>query len=255
MKAVAIIPSRWGSSRFAGKPLARIAGKPMIQWVYERACKAAGIVSAVVATDDARIVEAVEGFGGRAILTGAQNRSGTDRVAEAAQSLGLAMDAIVVNIQGDQPLFQPLCLDELLSPLGWPNAPVMTTLACEIADTRERTDPKDVKVTCDRDGFALYFSRAPIPWGRDGQDGYPMLKHLGFYAFRRDFLEVFRSLPTGRLEEIEKLEQLRALENGYRVKVVVTAHDSPEVDLPVDIERIEAALRRTGTRRCVLRFK
>jgi len=244
--AIAIIPSRYASSRFEGKPLAMIAGKPMIQWVYERACRAAGIATAVVATDDHRILAAVEGFGGRAVLTDAQNRSGTDRVAEATQLLGLAMDDLVVNIQGDQPVFEPACLDELLAPLTGANPPKMTTLACRITNPRERTDPKDVKVACDRDGFALYFSRAPIPWGRDGQQGYPMLKHLGFYAFRRDFLEIFRSLPTGRLETVEKLEQLRALENGYRIKVVVTVHDSPEVDLPIDIERIEKRLRENG---------
>lgn len=247
--ATAIIPSRYGSSRFEGKPLAKIAGKPMIQWVYERACRADGIASAVVATDDSRIIAAVEGFGGRAVLTGAENRSGTDRVAEAARLLGLAMDDLVVNIQGDQPVFDPACLDELLAPLTGANPPVMTTLACEITNARERTDPKDVKVACDRDGFALYFSRAPIPWGRDGQEGFSMLKHLGFYAFRREFLEIYRSLPTGRLEDIEKLEQLRVLENGYRIKVVVTAHDSPEVDLPIDIERIEHWLRKSCDRK------
>jgi 3-deoxy-manno-octulosonate cytidylyltransferase (CMP-KDO synthetase) len=246
MQAVAIIPSRFGSSRFPGKPLALIAGKPMIQWVYERACQAARIVRVVVATDDDRIAKAVEHFGGSAILTAAENRSGTDRVAEAAAILALAPETLVVNIQGDQPLFAPACIDQLLAPLDGQEPPPMTTLACRIVDPRERTDPKDVKVACDREGFALYFSRAPIPWGRDGLAGYGMLKHLGFYAFKRGFLEIFRALPSGRLEQIEKLEQLRALENGYRIKVVTTAHDSPEVDLPVDIERIENWLRVNG---------
>ncbi len=239
MRIVAVIPSRYQSSRFPGKPLALIKGRPMIQHVYQRANSADLVDRVVVATDDERIVSAVVEFGGQAIMTSPENRSGTDRAAEAAVRLGLEPTDIVVNIQGDQPLLDPRCIDQVVKPLQEDEALGMSTLAFRIADRREYTDPKDVKVTLDKRGFALYFSRSPIPCDRDGDRLPPAFKHLGIYAYRCDFLQVFRKLNQGELERIEKLEQLRALEHGYRIRVVVTGYDSPEVDLPVDIERIE----------------
>ncbi|MDM8524027.1 3-deoxy-manno-octulosonate cytidylyltransferase [Desulfococcaceae bacterium HSG8] len=249
MKSVVIIPSRYGSERFEGKALALIAGKPMVQRVYERAKQAESITDVVVATDDTRISDAVKMFGGSVVMTSAENRTGTDRVAEVAERMGLAPDDIVVNVQGDQPFIDPRCLDEVVNPLkseirnpkdgsGYP-ACEMSTLAFKIINDDEITNPKDVKVTFDNRGFALYFSRSPIPFGRDPSVCFDTYKHLGIYAYTRRFLEAFRNLPEGRLEAVEKLEQLRALEHGYRIMTVVTPHDSPEVDLPEDIDRIE----------------
>jgi 3-deoxy-manno-octulosonate cytidylyltransferase (CMP-KDO synthetase) len=239
MKKVAIIPSRYGSSRFEGKPMALIAGKPMIQHVYEAASRSQSIDQVAVATDDARIYDAVTQFGGLALMTSTAHRSGTDRVAEAAQQLGLSMGDVIINVQGDQPLMDPRCLDEVVAPFYEDADLGMSTLAFCIVDPQEYTNPKDVKVVSDGQGNALYFSRAPIPCGRDDGDPFDSFKHLGIYAYTRRFLELFRSLPTGRLENIEKLEQLRALEYGHTIRVVVTAYDSPEVDLPSDISRIE----------------
>ena len=246
MRVVGIIPSRYGSTRFDGKPLAAICGKPMIQWVYERAMAADRVEGVHVATDDARIRRAVEGFGGRVVMTSGACRSGTDRVAEAAQQIGLAHDDVVINIQGDQPLVDPRCFDAVVKPFFDDPAVKMSTLAYAIADEREVTDPKDVKVVFDHLGDALYFSRATIPHGRDGQYGYDIYKHLGVYAYTRSFLTCFAKLPVGRLEHIEKLEQLRAMEHGHRIRVVVTPYDSPEVDLPDDIRRIEDKIKTLG---------
>lgn len=242
MKTVAVIPSRYGSTRFEGKPLFPISGKPMIQHVYERSQEGKCIDQVIVATDDDRIFQAVENFGGQAVMTSDRHRSGTDRVAEAAQELGLEMNDIVINVQGDQPLFDPRCLDEVVAPFESEADLGMSTLAYCIQDPQEYTNPKDVKVVMNHNGDALYFSRAPIPYSRDNDEEFNSYKHLGFYAYKRSFLEIFHQLPTGLLENIEKLEQLRALEFGHRIKVVVTSYDSPEVDLPSDIQRIEKML-------------
>ncbi|MCG8564087.1 MAG: 3-deoxy-manno-octulosonate cytidylyltransferase [Desulfobacterales bacterium] len=239
---LAVIPSRYGSSRLAGKPLAQIAGKSMIQRVYEQAAKSKAITQTVVATDDQRIVDAVEAFGGRAVMTSDNCRSGTDRVAETADILGLTDDEIVVNIQGDQPVFDPRSIDDLLHPFLETPGLKMSTLAYKIQDPREITDPKDVKVTFDIHGNALYFSRAQIPFPRDGETDVDFYKHLGFYAYTKAFLNTVVSLPSGRCEQIEKLEQLRVLEHGHSIKVAVTDFDSPEIDLPEDIQRIEKKL-------------
>lgn len=244
MKTVAIIPARYGSSRFEGKPLALIAGKPMIQHVYESAARSDMVADVAVATDDRRIQTAVHKFNGTVIMTSPAHRSGTDRVAEAAERMGLSPEDIVINVQGDQPLVRPECFNEVVAPLLERPAPEMSTLAFAIQDAREYADPKDCKVVFGQDGRALYFSRASIPFARDAEARFDAHKHLGVYAYTRGFLDIFRNLPTGCLEQIEKLEQLRALEYGHCVKVVVTAYDSPEVDLPEDIERIETMLRR-----------
>ena len=243
MKIIAIIPSRYGSTRFEGKPLVSIAGKPMIQHVYENASGAIKIDQVVVATDDERILSVVQQFGGVGVMTSAANRSGTDRVAEAAETLGLAMDDIIINVQGDQPLINPICLDAVVEPLINGITADISTLAYQISDQQEYTNPKDCKVVVDNKGYAMYFSRAPIPFVRDEGERYNAYKHLGIYAYQRRFLEIFRNLPLGACESAEKLEQLRALEFGYKIRVVQTTLNSPEVDLPEDVAKIEKLLR------------
>jgi 3-deoxy-manno-octulosonate cytidylyltransferase (CMP-KDO synthetase) len=239
---IAIIPSRYGSSRLQGKPLVPIAGKPMIQRVYEQAQKSVVVTDVWVATDDRRIVEAVEAFGGNAVMTSDTCRSGTDRVAETANILQLAPDDIVINIQGDQPVFNPKSLDDLIFPFEQDSTVEMITLAFKIVNPREITDPKDVKAVFDTRGRALYFSRSQIPFPRDVDTRTDYYKHLGFYAYKKSFLDRFVTLPTGRCEAVEKLEQLRALEYGYPIQVAVTRFDSPEIDLPEDIVRVEHLL-------------
>ncbi len=236
---IAVIPSRWGSSRFEGKPLAPVAGIPMIRRVVMQAEKSSILTRVIVATDDSRIFDAVTGFGGEAVMTGTDLRSGTDRVAQTADILEVADSEIVINIQGDQPVFEPVVLAELIQPFDTDPDLLMTTLACRITNEREITDPKDVKVCFDRNKDALYFSRAQIPFPRDGQSGVEFYKHLGFYAYRRHFLRTIAGMDTTECESAEKLEQLRVLEHGYRIRVVVTPHDSPEIDLAEDVARIE----------------
>jgi 3-deoxy-manno-octulosonate cytidylyltransferase (CMP-KDO synthetase) len=238
MKIATIIPARYQSSRFEGKPLASIHGKPMIQHVYERAARCGAVDITIVATDDQRIEKAVESFGGKVIMTNTVHQSGTDRLAEAARLLELKDEDIVINVQGDQPLIDPRSLDQVILPFETDKNLDMTTLAFQIVDPREKINPKDVKVVFDKSGKALYFSRAPIPFGRD-KPAVDMYKHLGVYAYRRRFLDTFNQFPQGVLENIEKLEQLRVLENGIPLRVVVTPFDSPEVDIPDDIQRIE----------------
>lgn len=239
---IAVIPSRFGSSRLQGKPLVPIAGRPMIQRVYEQAQKSPVVTGVWVATDDDRIVTSVNAFGGNAVMTSDTCRSGTDRVAETANILKLAPDDIVINIQGDQPVFDPRSLEDLIAPFEQDPAVEMTTLAFKIQNPREITDPKDVKVVFDSRGRALYFSRAQIPFPRDGETQTDYYKHLGFYAYKKSFLDRFVTLPTGRCEAVEKLEQLRALEHGFSIHVALTAFDSPEIDLPEDVQRVEKAL-------------
>jgi 3-deoxy-manno-octulosonate cytidylyltransferase (CMP-KDO synthetase) len=235
---VCIIPSRYESSRFPGKPLADLCGKPMILHVYERVLRAASVSQAAVATDDERILKAVCAWGGRAVMTSPSHRSGTDRIAEAVEALALADEAIVVNIQGDQPLFEPSQVDEVVAPLFDDAAVPMSTLIYRIVRQEEIGHPNAVKVVVDEKGFALYFSRATIPFVRDGGLKADYYKHHGIYAYRRSFLRTFAALPTGILERLEALEQLRALEHGYRIRVVVTSHDSVEVDTPEELERV-----------------
>lgn len=242
MKIAAIIPCRYGSKRFEGKPLSLILGKPMIWWVYSRARKADILTDVLVATDDERIYQCVNDFGGHVVMTAPVHRSGTDRVTEAARKIGLEDRDIVINIQGDQPIFDPLCLPKLIDPLLKDEALDMSTLMCKITDPSGVTNPNHVKVTCDRNGYALYFSRSPIPFNRNPALKCDYFKHLGIYGYRKRFLERFVDLPEGRLEQIEKLEQLRALENGYRIKIVETVHNSMEVDTPDDIATVENAL-------------
>ena len=219
-RIIAIIPARYHASRLPGKPLADIAGKPMIQHVYERASRAR-VDDVVVATDDARIVEVVRGFGGQVVMTSSDHPSGTDRVAEVARALNAE---IVVNVQGDEPLLDPELINLAAAPLWADPNIVMSTLAHPLTDPADAVDPNVVKVVCNRAGFALYFSRAAIPHDRDGDNpGSPqgLLRHVGLYLYRADFLQRFSQLQPTRLERYERLEQLRALEHGYPIRVVV----------------------------------
>jgi len=242
---IALIPARYGSTRFPGKSLAMIKGKPMIQRVYERARQSRLIARVLVATDDERILRTVTAFGGEAIMTSRDHTTGTDRIAEVAGKLDCSL---VVNVQGDEPLIHPEMIDQAITPLvGDPSIP-MSTVCKRIENREEAFDPNVVKVVFDSKGFALYFSRAPIPWDRDrwtGKDPFrdfplsPLLyKHIGLYVYRRDFLLQYSKMPQTVLETTEKLEQLRALEAGYRIKTVVTKHESFGVDIPEDLGRI-----------------
>ena len=246
-KIIAFIPSRYESTRFPGKPLALIAGKPMIQHVYERTMSSVHVADAFVATDDERIFHCVQGFGGKAVMTGQTHPSGTDRIAEAALKLGLKDHDLVVNVQGDQPTFDPSCLPELLKAFqAGPDLP-MTTLMIRMTEKEEIENPNNVKVVIDRKGFALYFSRSPIPFYRDNGENQGVYKHLGFYAYPVRFLKVFASLSPGPLESAEKLEPLRALEHGFRIKVEETRFDSIEVDTLKDIIKVEQWIGRRKT--------
>jgi 3-deoxy-manno-octulosonate cytidylyltransferase (CMP-KDO synthetase) len=242
MKVVCIIPSRYSSSRFEGKPLADLCGKPMIQHVYERVLRSTRVTYAAVATDDRRIYEAVQSFGGQARMTSERHRSGTDRIAEAVSELGLAEEDIVVNIQGDQPLFEPLQIDEVTEPLIKNPGVYFSTLIYRIRREEEITHPNAVKVAFDREHFALYFSRSTIPYVRDAENAAIYYKHHGIYAYRFAFLKQFTQLEEGYLEKLEALEQLRALEYGYKIKVVETEYDSVEVDTPSELKRVERIL-------------
>ena len=242
MNIFAFIPARYQSSRFPGKPLAMIAGKPMIQHTYERALACPDLSAVYVATDDDRILECVKGFGGKALMTRGDHVSGTDRIAEAAQKIGVEDQDLVVNIQGDQPAFQPEVVSAMIAPLVADETIPMSTLKCRIRDENDLTNPNHVKVVTDNRGFALYFSRCPIPFCRDANPDRVHYKHLGFYCFRMDFLLKFTALPEGKLESLEKLEQLRALENGYRISVPESMYDSIEVDVPDDVGAIEECL-------------
>ncbi len=240
-RVVAVIPARYHSNRFEGKPLALIAGKPMIQHVVERARRVEMLSRVVVATDDERIADAVIGFGGEFVMTRSDHVSGTDRLAEAAELLDIAEHDVVVNIQGDQPLFPVEVVEQVAGPLLSDPALPMSTLIYKIIRPEEINDPNHVKTVFDCNGNALYFSRSPIPFQRNPEDTLQptYYKHLGFYAYRKGFLLTFVALPEGEWERFEKLEQLRALEYGYTIRVVLTEHDSVEVDTPRDAQRVE----------------
>lgn len=236
-----VIPARYGSSRFPGKPLVDIGGKPMIQRVMEQVAQAKGVLTVAVATDDERIARAVEAFGGRVVITDQPMRTGSDRVAHAATQLGLGPDELVVNVQGDQPLLPPRIIDQIAAPLLAEPAVVMATPVTPILRPEETHDPNHVKAVLDQNGDALYFSRLAIPHPRDGGQ-MTFYKHLGVYIFRKSFLDAFAALPSGVLEEAEKLEQLRVLEFGYKLRCVITPLDSPEVDRPADAQRVARIL-------------
>jgi 3-deoxy-manno-octulosonate cytidylyltransferase (CMP-KDO synthetase) len=238
---VVVIPARYGSTRLPGKPLVSLAGQAMIQRVYERARLARRVSRVIVATDDERIVKAVEAFGGQARMTRHDHRTGTERVAEvAAHEAG----DIFLNVQGDEPLIDPSSIDTAAGALLDDPQVAVATVATPVKVPADIMDPNICKVVLDFDENALYFSRAPIPWVRDTGATVQArhLKHLGLYAFRRDALLEYPTLPQGDLERLEQLEQLRWLENGWKIRVAEVAHDAVSVDVPEDIARVEKLL-------------
>jgi 3-deoxy-manno-octulosonate cytidylyltransferase (CMP-KDO synthetase) len=242
-RAVGVIPSRWASTRLPGKSLVSICGKPLVQWVVERAALAQELAEVLVATDDRRIADAVEAVGARAVMTAPDHPSGTDRIAEAVT--GIEAD-IVVNIQGDEPLVDPGLLDELVRVMRGDPTWDMGTAATPITDPADLAKPSVVKVVTDDSGKALYFSRAAIPYDRDGEGALvPGLhrRHIGIYAYRRAFLERLVQAPPSALEAVEKLEQLRALGLGARLVVLDTQETGIGVDTPEDVAYVEAIIR------------
>jgi 3-deoxy-manno-octulosonate cytidylyltransferase (CMP-KDO synthetase) len=235
---VAVIPARYASTRLPGKPLVPLAGKPMVQHVYERTKLASTVNRVIVATDDQRIIDAVRAFGGEARMTRADHRTGTERIAEvAAHESG----HVFVNVQGDEPLIDPAAIDTAVQALLEGEPAQIATVATPIRVTADIMDPNIVKTVLDFDENALYFSRAPIPWVRDTQHKVHVKywKHLGLYVFQRDALLEYPTLPQGELERIEQLEQLRWLENGWKIRVAEVEHDAVSVDVPEDVVRVE----------------
>jgi 3-deoxy-manno-octulosonate cytidylyltransferase (CMP-KDO synthetase) len=244
MTAVGVIPARWASSRFPGKPLAEIAGQPMIRWVWEGARSARRLRDVIVATDDPRIAEACRGFGAAVVMTRADHATGTDRLAEVASRLD---DDIVVNVQGDEPLIEGFVIDAAVDALE-KDADVEMATVVHAAPPGWIDDPNRVKVVLDRRGHALYFSRSRIPALRDPEQAPGYWQHVGLYAYRRPFLLEFVSLDRTPLEQAEELEQLRALEHGYRIRcAVVEGWCSTAVDVPGDVARVEARLKERQT--------
>lgn len=243
MKTIGVIPARWGATRFEGKVLANLLGKPVVWHVWDNAKKAKTLDDLVVACDDERIMKVVEGFGGKAIYTSPDQPSGTDRLAEVVNPLEVG---IAVNIQGDEPLVKPIMIDNLVIALQNEKAAQMATVIKKVDDASELTNSNVVKVVIDKNGYALYFSRYAIPYNRTGQRDEKKkptyYKHIGLYAFTKDFLFTFRNLPKSSLENAEKLEQLRVLEYGYKIKTVETNLDTVGVDTPEDLKRVEDAL-------------
>jgi 3-deoxy-manno-octulosonate cytidylyltransferase (CMP-KDO synthetase) len=244
--AIAIIPARYASTRLPGKPLVSLAGKPMIERVWERTRRAEKVSRVIIATDDQRIVQAAIAFGAEAVMTRAEHRSGTERIAEVAATTTHGGEEIYLNVQGDEPLIEPAAIDAVIEAIESDESVAVATLMVPITKPADIMDPNVVKVVLDFDGNALYFSRAPIPWVRDRNAPVHAqhMKHLGLYAFRRAALLDFPTLPLGDLERIEQLEQLRWMENGYKIRVAETPHDSVSVDAPEDVARVEELLRR-----------
>jgi len=235
-RILGVIPARFASSRFPGKALAPLAGKPMLQHVWERASLSRYLSDVVVATDDERIASAVRKFGGRVRMTSAAHLSGTDRLAEVASAENAT---IYVNIQGDEPLIDPEAIDAAILSVDGDDSVVMGTLKKQIYDPTDIVSTNVVKVVTNLLGDAIFFSRCPIPYERDGRSAEPVyFKHVGLYVYRRDFLLLYPDLTVGPLEQAERLEQLRALENGYKVRVVNTDYESLGVDTPEDLARV-----------------
>jgi 3-deoxy-manno-octulosonate cytidylyltransferase (CMP-KDO synthetase) len=255
MRISAVIPARYGSTRFEGKPLAHILGKPMIQHVYERVSESKLINDVIVATDDQRILEAVQGFGGKGVMTSRDHTTGSDRVAEVARNL---RSGIIVNVQGDEPLIRGSIIDKAIRPLLTDDTISISTLMTEINEVKDWLNPHIVKVVVDHKNFALYFSRSPIPFPRDLHidrlESNPfgtrrplpkrIFKHIGVYIYPRAFLLKFTKMKPTPLEKLEKLEQLRALENGYRIKLTPVQYEPICVDTPEDLQKVEEFLSR-----------
>jgi 3-deoxy-manno-octulosonate cytidylyltransferase (CMP-KDO synthetase) len=240
MKSVVIIPARMGATRFPGKPLVDICGKPMVQWVYERASHAESVDRVIVATCDKEIVDAVRSFGGEAVMTSDKHRSGTDRLAEVAARL----DAdLIVNVQGDEPLIDPKSIERAIEPFDKEPGLEMSSLMVPI-DSEAAKDPNLVKVVVSLDNYAMYFSRSPIPFERKPLEGRSMYGHVGLYAYTRDFLLEFAAMKPTPLEMAESLEQLRVLEHGFRIKMIEIVERPMGVDTIEDLERVRAIIRR-----------
>ncbi|WP_117234356.1 3-deoxy-manno-octulosonate cytidylyltransferase [Vibrio maerlii] len=245
MSFTVVIPARYQSTRLPGKPLADIGGKPMVQWVYEQALQA-GADTVIVATDDERVQQAVLAFGGQVCMTSPDHESGTERLAEVVTKMGIADDHIIVNVQGDEPLIPPTIIRQVADNLAASVAP-MATLGVEISDEEEVFNPNAVKVVTDKEGYALYFSRATIPWDRDNfakQDKVieqPLLRHIGIYAYRAGFINTYINWQPSPIERIESLEQLRVLWHGEKIHVE-KALEAPAagVDTPEDLEQVRA---------------
>ncbi len=244
MKSAVIIPARYGSTRFPGKVLADLDGKPIIQWVHERA-RASSADYVFVATDDEKVFKAVEAFGGKAVMTSKDHPSGTDRIYEAVTKKCPDAD-IIINVQGDEPLLASSVIDALISKMKANPDMEMSTVAVPAKREEIASNPNIVKALIDKNGFALYFSRAPVPFLRDGGSDMPLFRHWGIYGYRRKTLEKFIALPESNLEKCEKLEQLRALENGIRIFVVIADCQSIGVDTPEDLETVKKFLKLKG---------
>lgn len=231
---VGVIPARYGSSRFPGKPLALLLGKPLVQWVYEGASKSNFLEEIIVATDDLRIADVARNFGAKVAMTKPDHASGTDRIAEALRGRAAS---VVINIQADEPLIEGWMIDCLIPPLVSREAD-LTSLMAPVYDLSLATDCNRVKVVVDKKGYALYFSRSPVPFAPDDF----FYQHIGIYGFQREVLEAFSRLEPSRLEKTERLEQLRALENGYRIRMVEIAEPTIGVDTPEDLARVETLI-------------
>lgn len=242
MKIVAIIPSRYGSSRFPGKPLAMIAGKPMIQWVYENTSKTKGLTDVYVATDDERIYDTVTGFGGKALMTNPNHPCGVDRITECVELLGLEDDDLVLNIQGDEPLIRPEMIEELLAIFDDKDC-YMGTLMKKIELEEELNNPNVVKVIADKKGYAIYFSRFTIPYTRDADMKCDHFKHIGVYGYKAWLLREFKNFEYSYVEKSESLEQLRVIDNGYKIKVARTEYQTVGVDTPEQIAYVEEEIK------------
>ncbi len=249
-RVLIVIPARYQSQRFPGKTLVDILGKPMVQRVWERASQSELADEVIIATDDERVFKTCEGFGAKVIMTSSEHRSGTERVSEVAEKLEFE---IIINLQGDEPLFSPRAIDQLIQVMREEEDVQMASLRVEIKSYEDYLDPTVVKVVCDDQDWALYFSRNPLPyyrgrekeledWKKTGarpkELNPPPYKHLGIYGYRRDFLTAFSRLPQSGLEQAERLEQLRALSWGFRIKVPETEFDSISVDVPRDLEKV-----------------
>jgi 3-deoxy-manno-octulosonate cytidylyltransferase (CMP-KDO synthetase) len=236
MKVLGVIPARYGSTRFPGKALADINGKPMIQWCYESSLKSKLIDKLIVATDDKRIFDAVKKFGGEVVMTSKKHKSGTDRIAEAVKKYKCD---IVANIQGDEPFIDFRTIDKAIEALKKDKDAQVSTVAKKITDKKEINNPNTVKVVFDENFNALYFSRSVIPYDRDGNGKASYYRHYGLYVYRKDYLMKITKLPESRLEKIEKLEQLRVLENGGKIKIVLTNKDSISIDTRKDLKGVK----------------
>ena len=241
MNVIGIIPARYSSSRFQGKVLADILGKPMIQHVWERAKQAFLLDDLIIACDDERVASVAKEFGANIVLTAKGHLSGTDRITEVVNPIDVK---IVINIQADEPLINPIMIDTIAQALLDDSTLAMATLMKKIEDPSDITDPHVVKVVVDKNNFALYFSRSPIPFrAQSSQLDFPVYyKHIGLYGYTKDFLFTYKNFPASRLEEIERLEQLRVLEEGFRIKVIETKYDTQGVDTPEDLEKVKEIL-------------